>query len=186
MTLNPISHFAPASSRGTRGRSRSSSRRRNSVPLLLALGALALAPGCKSGEAGNAAAAQQATKAIVTVESGSARHVFKVDVARGAAEQQRGLMFRTDIPADGGMLFAPYPADGGGPREASFWMKDTPTPLDIIFIRADGTIAHIAENTVPFSEEPVRSGEPVAAVLEILGGKAAELGISPGDKVNWR
>ncbi|WP_443026823.1 DUF192 domain-containing protein [Sphingomonas sp. LT1P40] len=114
------------------------------------------------------------------------RHVFKVDVARTVAEQQRGLMFRTGIPVDGGMLFAPYPAEGGGPREASFWMKDTPSPLDIIFIRPDGTIAHIAENTVPFSEAPVRSGEPVSAVLEINGGRAAELGISVGDKVTWK
>jgi uncharacterized membrane protein (UPF0127 family) len=84
------------------------------------------------------------------------------------------------------MLFAPYLADGGGPSEASFWMKDTPSPLDIIFIRADGTIAHIAENTVPFSEAPVASGEPVAAVLEINGGKSAELGIAVGDKVSWK
>lgn len=106
-------------------------------------------------------------------------------MARTSAEQQRGLMFRTDIPADGGMLFAPYPPDGGGPREASFWMKDTPSSLDIIFIRADGTIAYIAENTIPFSQDPVRSGEPVAAVLELLGGKSGELGISPGDKVRW-
>ena len=102
------------------------------------------------------------------------------------AEQQRGLMFRTGIPADGGMLFAPYPAGGGGPKEASFWMKDTPSPLDIIFIRTDGTIAHIAENTVPFSEAQVKSGEPVAAVLEINGGRSAELGISVGDKVSWK
>lgn len=125
-------------------------------------------------------------RAIVTIESAGASHVFKVDVARTAQEQQRGLMFRTGIPVDGGMLFAPYPAEGGGPKEASFWMKDTPSPLDIIFIRADGTIAHIAENTVPFSEAPVRSGEPVAAVLEINGGKSSELGISVGDKVSWK
>ncbi len=95
-------------------------------------------------------------------------------------------MFRTDIGKDGGMLFSPYPGDGGPPREASFWMKNTPTPLDIIFIRPDGTIATIAENTVPFSETPVPSGEPVSAVLEILGGRAAELGIAPGDKVSWK
>ena len=85
-------------------------------------------------------------------------------------------MFRTDLKHDGGMLFTPYPADGGPPREASFWMKNTPTPLDIIFIRADGTIARIAENTVPFCETPVASGEPVRAVLEILGGRAADWG----------
>lgn len=121
----------------------------------------------------------------MTIESGDAKHVFKVDVASTSEQQKQGLMFRTGIPADGGMLFAPYPPEGGGPKEASFWMKDTPSPLDIIFIRADGTIATIAENTVPFSEDPVRSGEPVAAVLEINGGRAAELGISPGDKVRW-
>ncbi len=147
---------------------------------------LALVPGCKGSEAGNSAAAQQSAQTVVTIESGGTKHIFKVDVARTPAEQQRGLMFRTGIPADGGMLFAPYPAEGGGPREASFWMKDTPSPLDIIFIRPDGTIATIAENTVPYSEAPVRSGEPVSAVLEINGGRAAELGISVGDKVAWK
>jgi uncharacterized protein len=119
------------------------------------------------------------------VEGARGRHVFRVEVARTAAEQARGLMFRTDIPADGGMLFAPYPPEGGGPRAAAFWMKNTPSPLDILYIRADGTIARIAENTVPFSETPIPSGEPVAAVLEINGGRAAELGIAEGDRVRW-
>lgn len=94
-------------------------------------------------------------------------------------------MFRTVIAPDGGMLFAPYPADGGPPREASFWMKDTPSPLDIIFIRPDHSIARIAENTTPFSEESVSSGEPVSAVLELRGGRSAELGIGEGDQVRW-
>ena len=121
----------------------------------------------------------------VTVTSGNGAHRFSVEPARTPAEQEKGLMFRTSIPKDEGMLFAPYPAEGGGPREASFWMKNTPSALDIIFIRADGTIARIAENTVPFSEVPVGSGEPVAAVLEINGGRASELGIGEGDKVAW-
>ncbi len=151
---------------------------------MLALGAALLLPGCTASE-GEKAGQAEAARATVTIESGEAKHVFKVDVARTSEQQKQGLMFRTGIPADGGMLFAPYPPEGGGPKEASFWMKDTPSPLDIIFIRADGTIATIAENTVPFSEDPVRSGEPVAAVLEINGGRAAELGISPGDKVRW-
>lgn len=154
--------------------------------LALALAALALLPACQNSDAGNASAAQAMAQAVVTIESGGSRHTFKVDVARTKQEQARGLMFRTNIPADGGMLFAPYPAEGGGPKEASFWMKDTPSPLDILFIRADGTIAHIAENTVPFSTDQVRSGEPVSAVLELNGGRSAELGISVGDRVSWR
>lgn len=122
----------------------------------------------------------------VTVASTNGRHVFQVEIADTVDKQQRGLMYRTDIPKDGGMLFAPYPPEGGGPREASFWMKNTPSPLDIIFIRADGTIARIAENTVPFSEAQVPSGEPVAAVLELNGGRSAELGLAEGDKVTWK
>jgi uncharacterized membrane protein (UPF0127 family) len=140
---------------------------------------------CKSDAGANLSTDQAAARVTVTVQSSGGPRVFNVDVARTAAEQERGLMFRTNIPADGGMIFTPYPAEGSGPREASFWMKNTPSPLDIIFIRPDGTITAIAENTVPFSEEPVKSGEAVNAVLEINGGKAAELGIAPGDKVSW-
>jgi len=66
-----------------------------------------------------------------------------------------------------------------------FWMKNTLVPLDMIFIRADGTIVRIAAQTVPLSLESVGSGEPVAAVLEIAGGRAAELGIRAGDRVSW-
>jgi uncharacterized membrane protein (UPF0127 family) len=124
-------------------------------------------------------------KVALTIASTNGKHVFSVELARTPAEQEKGLMFRTGIPKDQGMLFAPYPAEGGGPREANFWMKNTPSSLDIIFIRADGTIARIAENTVPFSETPVPSGEPVAAVLEINGGRASELGITEGDSVTW-
>ncbi len=121
----------------------------------------------------------------VTIKSANGTHRFSVEAAKTEADQQRGLMFRTDIAKDGGMLFAPYPPSGP-PREASFWMKNTPSPLDIIFIRADRTIAHIAENTTPFSETQVESGEPVAAVLELRGGRAAELGINEDDLVSWR
>lgn len=120
----------------------------------------------------------------VTVTGAGGAHVFRVEHARTSEEQAKGLMFRTDIPRDGGMLFAPYPASGG-PRVATFWMKDTPRPLDIVFIRADGTIARIAENAVPGSETMVSSNEPVAAVLEINGGRATELGIAEGDRVRW-
>lgn len=121
----------------------------------------------------------------LTIKSTKGAHAFKVESAKTEAEQARGLMFRTDLTPDGGMLFWPYPAKGGEPVAANFWMKNTPSPLDIIYIRADGTIARIAENTVPFSETPIPSGEPVGAVLELMGGRAAELGIVEGDLVTW-
>jgi uncharacterized protein len=120
----------------------------------------------------------------VTIASANGSHAFTVEQARTAAEQEKGLMYRTSIPADGGMLFYPYPAGGGGPQVANFWMKNTPTPLDIIFIRTDGTIAKIA-NAVPFDQTPISSGEPVGAVLELKGGRTAQLGIGEGDKVTW-
>jgi len=121
----------------------------------------------------------------VRIDGAGDSHVFRAELAQTAAEQARGLMFRTNLVADSAMLFAPYPPDGGEPRETSFWMKNTPTSLDILFIRADGTIARIAENTVPFSEASVPSGEPVSAVLELRGGRASELGIGEGDRVSW-
>ena len=116
----------------------------------------------------------------LTIRSGTRSHRFAVEVARTVEEQARGLMFRESLGANQGMIFPFDP-----PREASFWMKETLIPLDIIFIRADGTIALIAANTVPHSLAPVSSGEPVAAVLELRGGRAGELGIREGDRVEW-
>jgi uncharacterized membrane protein (UPF0127 family) len=127
----------------------------------------------------------EATTAQVTISTGQGARSFTVDVAATAAAQERGLMYRTDIPDDGGMLFAPYPPGGGGPARASFWMKNTPTPLDIIFIRPDHTIARIADNAVPFDQTPISSGEPVDAVLEVKGGRSSALGIETGDTVRW-
>ncbi|HVF83414.1 MAG TPA: DUF192 domain-containing protein [Sphingomicrobium sp.] len=107
-------------------------------------------------------------------------HRFTVEVARTAEEQATGLMNRQNLAPDRGMIFPYQP-----PRNASFWMKNTLIPLDIIFIRPDRTIARIEAETVPLSLEPVPSLEPVGAVLEIAGGRAAELGIKPGDRVQW-
>ena len=109
-----------------------------------------------------------------------ARHDFKVEVARTAAAQERGLMYRTELSADGGMLF-PFQA----PEPRTFWMKNTAIPLDMLFIRQDGSIAKLAEQTIPQSLDPVVCTEPVVAVLEIAGGRAAALGISEGDHVGW-
>lgn len=107
-------------------------------------------------------------------------HRFRVEVARTPEQQEKGLMFRRHVPADGGMIFPTDP-----PREAVFWMKNTLVPLDMVFIRADGTIARIAAMTAPLSLDNVDAGEPVAAVLELAGGRAAALGIVAGDAVRW-
>lgn len=153
--------------------------RRVLLPLMLC----ALPAACSTAaDSGNTTAAVRTM--TVTVASKNGAHAFQVEQAKTADEQERGLMYRMEIADNGGMLFWPYPPDGP-PREASFWMKNTPSALDIIFIRADGTIAHIAENAVPFDETPLPSGEPVGAVLEIKGGRAAALGIAEGDKVSW-
>lgn len=117
----------------------------------------------------------------VTIAMAGQAHRFNVEVARTDAEQDRGLMFRTALPVDGGMLF-PFEK----PRFGSFWMKNTLIPLDMIFIRADGSIDRIAENTIPESLEPVVSGGEVSAVLELPGGTAARLGIDETAKVTWK
>ena len=117
----------------------------------------------------------------VTMAAAGKAHVFNVEVARTDEEQDRGLMFRTNLPADGGMIF-PFPK----PKIASFWMQNTVIPLDMIFVRADGSIDRIAENTIPESLEPVVSGGEVAAVLELAGGTAAKLDLDESAKVRWR
>lgn len=132
---------------------------------------------CASG--GSEAA--EAASTLVTIDMAGTRHRFTVEVARTPAEQAQGLMNRTSLPENGGMLF-PFPT----PKYASFWMKNTFIPLDMIFIRADGSIDRIAENTIPESLEPVVSGGEVAAVLELAGGTAARLGIDETATVSWK
>jgi uncharacterized membrane protein (UPF0127 family) len=114
------------------------------------------------------------------VTSKGKTHSFSVEIAKTPAQQSRGMMFRTSMADDTGMLF-PYSA----PQFLSFWMKNTYIPLDIIFIRQDGSIENIAANTEPYSLESVTSTGPAIAVLEIRGGLSAELGIERGDKVMW-
>lgn len=116
----------------------------------------------------------------LTIRSAKGTHRFTVEVARSPKEQVTGLMFRRTLAPDAGMIF-PYPSE----RPTAFWMKNTLIPLDLIFIRADGRIARIAENTTPRSLDLIHSAEPVAAVLEIAGGRSAELGLRPGDVVAW-
>lgn len=116
----------------------------------------------------------------LTIRSANGEHHFVVETAVTAQQQERGLMFRRELGPDRGMIF-PYDP----PQSVGFWMKNTLIPLDMLFVRADGTIARIATAT-PLSLDTVGSGEPIAAVLEIRGGRATELGIRAGDRVNWR
>lgn len=174
----------PALRKAARGRSPSKSPRwsepRRRWAALLALALLPLVPACTGASTGAASAATTAPLTPLTIESGGRTHRFEVEVARTPEEQAQGLMFRASLAPDRGMIFPFDP-----PRPASFWMKNTLIPLDMIFIRADGTIARIAAMTVPHSLAPVDSGESVAAVLELAGGRAAALGIREGDRVRW-
>ena len=131
--------------------------------------------GC-GGESGSA----QAGSIPLTIKAPDKTHVFTVEVARTPEEQAKGLMFRTSLPENGGMLF-PFEK----PRFGSFWMKNTLIPLDMVFIRADGSVDRIAENTIPENLEPVVSGGEVSAVLELAGGTAAKLGIDESAVVTW-
>ena len=115
----------------------------------------------------------------ITVDTSSGPKTFEVEIAADPASQQRGLMHRRELAPNAGMLFDFHKAE-----ELSFWMKDTILPLDMLFIRSDGTISTIAPNTIPFSTAPIPSAEPVRAVLEINGGRARDLGIRAGDRVH--
>jgi len=107
--------------------------------------------------------------------------MFTVEIADTEELRERGLMFRQRLPADRGMLFA-----SGEPRTVAMWMKNTYIPLDMLFVRADGTIAYIAENTVPKSLDTIGISEPVLAVLELAAGTVKRLGIRAGDTVYHR
>lgn len=106
---------------------------------------------------------------------------FQVEIATTDEERTKGLMFRKSLPEGTGMLF-----DFGEERMVVMWMKNTYVSLDMIFIRANGTIARIAENTTPLSEAHISAGTPVKGVLEVAAGTARKYGIVPGDKVGHR
>ncbi|GLV20298.1 hypothetical protein TomMM35A_01610 [Sphingobium sp. TomMM35A] len=152
---------------------------RIALPLLVALLA-GCSPTQPKAEKTASAAARQDNLLPLEIRTKGGSHRFAVETAVTPQQQEKGLMFRKSLDADGGMLFPMTP-----PRTASFWMKDTLIPLDMLFIRTDGTIAFIAANAAPYSRVPVSAGVPVTAVLELRGGRAAELGISEGDSVSW-
>jgi uncharacterized membrane protein (UPF0127 family) len=156
--------------------------------LMLGLLLAACSPGegaTAAASAQNPTAAQSARHPVsglavidLVVESGGKKLPFKVELADTPEAQARGLMFRTALGDNEGMIF---PSDT--PQQRSFWMKNTPLSLDIIFIGVDGRIMNIAAGTTPYSLESVTSAGIASSVLELRAGRAKALGIKPGDKV---
>ncbi len=138
------------------------------------LAGLLAAQGCARGSADDG----RETLIIVT---DTGEHRFRVEIADDDEERRIGLMYRTELEPDAGMLF-----DFGEPQPLSMWMKNTLIPLDMAFISADGEIRRIASMTTPQSLTSVRSGGPAVAVLEVNGGVLAGLGVKPGDRVRHR
>jgi uncharacterized protein len=126
---------------------------------------------------GPAIAAAQSLEPV-TVVTATGRHVFQSEIMRTPDERARGLMFRRHLPQDRGMLF-----DFKETSPVSMWMQNTYIPLDMVFIRPDGTVARIAERTEPLSTRTISSGEPVLGVLEVNAGTAERIGLKAGDRV---
>lgn len=155
--------------------------------------AIAVLAACSPGEGTSASARAQAPAAAaqnmrhpvsglevidLVVERGTTKLPFKVELAASPEAQSKGLMFRTELGDNEGMLFP-----SAVPEPRSFWMKNTPLSLDIIFVGADGRITNVEDNTVPYSLDPVQSSGFAIAVLELRAGRARELGIVAGDRV---
>lgn len=118
---------------------------------------------------------------VLTIDTVRGPATFKVEIADDEAEREQGLMYRTTLAPDAGMLFE---WDRAAPR--AFWMHNTFIPLDIIYVGANGRIISIAAMAQPFDETPIPSRGDAKAVLEIAGGRAAELGIDLGDLVHHK
>jgi len=156
--------------------------------LIAAVGCSPLAAGSNAAQAQESAAASAAPVHAVsglavvplTTTTASGPHVFKVEVAASPMDQERGLMFRAVMGADEGMIFPMDP-----PRRTAFWMKNTVIPLDIIFIGPDHKVLNIFANAVPYDLTPLPSDGDAGAVLELNGGRAAQIGLKAGDTVTW-
>ena len=148
---------------------------------LLALAALGLAVVMWDGGAppatGGEAVEFPRAELLIATAGGELR--FDVEVARTPAQRAQGLMFRTALAPDAGMLFLYDP-----PSEMAMWMRNTILSLDMLFIAADGRIARIVANTTPMSEATIESRGAVGAVLELRAGSAKRLGIKPGDRID--
>src|SRR5512139_2972016 len=129
----------------------------------------------------SAEAARAAGEQTLEIASKTGVHIFSVEIVDNDADRAKGLMYRKELPEGRGMLF-----DFHRDQEVSFWMQNTYIPLDMIFIRGDGRILRIEENTEPLSTRMIPSRGAVRAVLEVIGGTSRKLGIAPGDRVASR
>ena len=115
----------------------------------------------------------------LTITTASGEHRFMVEIADDAAERQRGLMEREPLADDRGMLFQ-FP----DVAERGFWMRNTPSPLDILYIDPRGRIVSIAKNATPQSDAVIPSNGPASGVLELRAGRADEIGARAGDRIS--
>lgn len=152
-----------------------SSRRIVLSSLLASMVVLPLA-GCLGSQAPKDATGRPLESLTIITASGS--HEFMVEIADEEPERERGLMFREPLAADRGMLFE-FP----DVAERAFWMRNTPSSLDIIYIDPQGRIVSIASHAVPFSEQPIPSNGAASGVLELRAGRAGEIGAKAGDQV---
>lgn len=117
----------------------------------------------------------------LSIKTGTGSFTFSVEIADEPHERSTGLMQREQMLATHGMLF-----DFQRTQMVMMWMENTPLSLDMVFIREDGTVAHIAKNTKPFSRVIISSQAPVSHVLELNAGTAIRIGLKPGDKIKHR
>ncbi len=143
--------------------------------------ALAAAPACKSGGQKAGASSAAASPATVAIDTGARKVVFRVEVAVTPEEHARGLMYRSRMATDAGMIFV-----FDEPSVQRFWMKNTLIPLDMVFIGKDHKVVGIVEDAAPETETERMVGAPSQYVLEIGGGLSAQLGIRAGEMVDFQ
>jgi uncharacterized membrane protein (UPF0127 family) len=149
--------------------------------LLTSVLAVAVLPACKSGGQKAATTSAPASLASVAIDTGGRKVLFRVEVAVTPEEHARGLMYRSQLADDAGMVFV-----FEQPSIQRFWMKNTLIPLDMIFIGKDHTIVGVVENAAPETETERMVGAPSQYVLEIGGGLSAKLGIHRGEPVDFQ
>jgi uncharacterized membrane protein (UPF0127 family) len=148
--------------------------------LLTSVLAVAVLPACKSGgqKAGTTTSAPSSVTSVA-IDTGGRKVLFRVEVAVTPEEHARGLMYRSQLADDAGMVFV-----FEEPSVQRFWMKNTLIPLDMIFIGKDRRIVGVVENAAPETETERMVGAPSQYVLEIGGGLSAKLGIHRGESVD--